>query len=387
MVASMTRPAPAAIPHLYVHFPFCAHKCPYCDFNSHARREGEIDTYIDALLAEARTWSDRLKPETIFVGGGTPTHCDADQLERYLAGLTSMIDTSALREMTVEANPGSVEPAKVAAMRRAGVDRVSMGAQSFHDHHLRTLGRVHDADDTARSVGHLRDGGMERVSLDLILATPDQTLAEQAHDVARAIELSPDHVSAYVLTFEEGTVFTKRMRQGKLPPPRPDRELEHLHLVRDALEGAGLARYEISNFARPGEESQHNLAYWRNVAWLGLGAGAHSHVDGRRWKNVDDPGSYADAASAGSAPEAWSESVSEPLRLFESLMMGLRLVDGVDLDELSTRHGIDARAAHADAIGRHVAGGFLVVDGARMRLTTEGLDVANAVIGDFYPDD
>lgn len=382
----MTRPDPAPIRHLYVHFPFCAHKCPYCDFNSHARREGETDAYIDALLAETATWSERLRPETIFVGGGTPTHCDADQLERYLTGLMAHCDTGDLREMTVEANPGSVEPAKVAAMRRAGVNRVSMGAQSFHAHHLKTLGRVHGADDTARSVGHLRDGGMERVSLDLILATPNQTLAEQEHDVRRAVDLSPDHVSAYVLTYEEGTVFTKRMRQGKLPPPRPDRELEHLHLVRDHLVDAGLTRYEISNFARAGQESEHNLAYWRNVAWLGLGAGAHSHVDGVRWKNVDDPAAYAGHVDEGRAPEAWRETMPEAIRLFESLMMGLRLVEGVDLDALAARHGIDVRMAHADAIARHEAGGFLVVDGARMRLTSEGLDVANAVIGDFYPE-
>lgn len=383
----MTRSALAPIRHLYVHFPFCAHKCPYCDFNSHARREGETDRYIDALLDEARTWRERLCPETIFVGGGTPTHCDAEQLERYLGGLVGMLDVSALREMTVEANPGSVEPDKIAAMRRVGVDRVSMGAQSFHDHHLKTLGRIHDAAAIARSVTALRAGGMPRVSLDLILATPGQTLDEQAYDVARAIELAPDHVSAYVLTYEEGTVFTKRMRQGRLPPPRPERELEHLHLVRDRLGAAGYTRYEISNFARPGEESLHNLAYWRNVMWLGLGAGAHSHVDGARWKNIDDPAGYAQAVGAGVRPEAWSESVSDALRLFESLMMGLRLVDGVDLEELSERHGIDVRAVHADAIARHEAGGFLVVDGPRMRLTDAGLDVANAVIGDFYPDD
>jgi oxygen-independent coproporphyrinogen-3 oxidase len=370
-----------------VHFPFCAHKCPYCDFNSHAHRENDTDAYIDGLLLEATTWSERLQPETIFVGGGTPTHCTPEQLERYLTGLTALFDTSALREMTVEANPGSLEPAKVAALRAAGVDRVSMGAQSFHDHHLKTLGRIHDAADTARSVSTLREGGIKRLSLDLILATPAQTLAEQTVDVEKALALAPDHLSAYVLTYEEGTVFTKRMRQGLLPAPRPDRELAHLHLVRDRLEAAGYERYEISNYARPGEQSLHNLAYWRNVEWLGLGAGAHSHVAGRRWKNVDDPAGYSALASAGEPPEEWSESVSPGLRLFESLMMGLRLVEGVDLDELERRHGIDTRVVHADAMARHVGGGFLVLAGPRLRLTAKGLDVANAVIGDLYPDE
>ncbi len=379
-------PANAALRHVYVHFPFCAHKCPYCDFNSHARRDGEIDGYIDALLAEARAWSGRVAAETIFIGGGTPTHCTAAQLERYVAALCSLLAPTPAAEVTVEANPGSVDAAKVAALVRSGVNRVSMGAQSFHDHHLKTLGRIHAAHDTERSAAVVRDGGIPRLSLDLILATPSQTLAEQAHDVQRVLALEPEHVSAYVLTYEEGTVFTKRMREGKLPPPRPERELEHLHLVRDALEAAGRARYEISNFALAGAESRHNLAYWRNADWLGLGAGAHSHVGGRRWKNVEDPAGYARAIGLQGDAPVWSEAVSPPWQLFESLMMGLRLVSGVDLDALADRYGMDVRIEHAAALARHQAAGFLRLEGSRMMLTETGLDVANAVICDFVPD-
>ena len=373
--------------HVYVHFPFCARKCPYCDFNSHARREGETDAYIDALLLEATRWADVAAPETIFVGGGTPTHCDASQLERYLSGLVAILGSERLVELTVEANPGSLTAEKVAALRRAGTHRVSMGAQSFVDRHLEALGRIHGAEDTARSVAMLREGGVPRVSLDLILAVPDQTLEEQAFDVQRAIELRPDHISAYVLTYEEGTVFTKRMRQGHLPPPRPSRELRHLHLVCERLAPAGYRRYEISNFARPGEESLHNLAYWRNVEWLGLGAGAHSHGAGRRWKNVDDPAGYATAVQAGRAPTEWTEDVGDALRLFESLMMGLRLVEGVDLDLLEARHGIDVRVEHGALLEQLEAEKLLRVAGSRLVLTTRGLDVANAVIATFYPDE
>ncbi len=378
-------PHAGPIRHVYVHFPFCAAKCPYCDFNSHARREGETDAYIDALLAEARGWADRVHAETIFVGGGTPTHCSAEQLARYIGELCTMF-AAPDAEITVEANPGSVDPAKVAALCAAGVNRVSMGAQSFHDHHLERLGRIHVAADTERSARVVRAGGIPRMSLDLILATPDQTLAEQAEDVARVLALAPDHVSAYVLTFEEGTVFTKRMRQGLLPAPRPERELAHLHLVRDGLEAAGYARYEISNFARPGEASRHNLAYWRNASWLGIGAGAHSHLSGVRWKNIDDPAVYARGVEAAGEAVVWRESVEPVWQLFESLMMGLRLVEGVDLDELTTRHGIDVSAAHDDAIARLADLGLLRRDGARLMLTPDGLDVANAVIAEFVPD-
>jgi len=379
-------PAGAMLRHVYVHFPFCARKCPYCDFNSHARRDDEIDAYIDALVAEGRAWSGRVRAETVFFGGGTPTHCSAAQLERYVGLLLDVLAPAADAEITVEANPGSVDEAKVATLRRVGVNRVSMGAQSFHDHHLATLGRIHVAADTARSAATVRAGGIPRLSLDLILAVPGQTLAEQAADVEQVLALGPEHVSGYVLTYEEGTVFTKRMRQGHLPPPRPDRELAHLHLVRDALERAGFLRYEISNFARPGAQSRHNLAYWNNADWLGLGAGAQSHSCGRRWKNVDDPRAYTEAIQGTGEAVVWHESVSPPWQLFESLMMGLRLVDGVDLDALAARYRIDVRDVNAAALAGHEAAGFLRHDGARLRLTSAGLDVANAVIGDFVPD-
>ncbi len=372
--------------HVYVHYPFCARKCPYCDFNSHARREGEVDAYIDALLGEAEAWRGLVEADTIFVGGGTPTHATAEQLERYLVGVCDVLAPRDDAEITVEANPGSVDPAKVAALRRAGVNRVSMGAQSFHAHHLQALGRIHDVDDTERSAATVKAGGIERLSLDLILAVPDQTLAEQARDIQRVLALEPEHVSAYVLTYEEGTVFTRRMRQGLLPAPKPERELAHLHLVCEQLERAGLARYEISNFARPGAESRHNLGYWRNVEWLGLGAGAHSHVGGRRWKNVDDPAGYAQRIAGDGEAHTWHEQVEPAWQLFESLMMGLRLIEGIDLDVLDARFGLDVRTEHAQALERHEASGFLVRDGARLRLTPKGLDVANAVIGDFVPD-
>jgi oxygen-independent coproporphyrinogen-3 oxidase len=372
--------------HVYVHYPFCARKCPYCDFNSHARREGEVDAYIDALLSEAEAWRGLVEADTIFVGGGTPTHATPEQLERYLVGVCDVLAPRAGAEITVEANPGSVDRAKVAAMRRAGVNRVSMGAQSFHAHHLEALGRIHDVDDTQRSAATVKAGGILRLSLDLILAVPEQTLQEQAQDVQRVLALEPEHVSAYVLTYEEGTVFTKRMRQGQLPAPKPERELAHLHLVCEQLERAGLVRYEISNFARPGAESRHNLAYWHNAEWLGIGAGAHSHVGGRRWKNVDDPAGYAQRILAGGEAHTWFEQVEPAWQVFESLMMGLRLVAGVNLRDLSARYGCDVTLEHAAALERHEAAGFLVRDGAQLRLTRKGLDVANAVLGDFVPD-
>ena len=374
------------IEHLYVHVPFCARKCPYCDFNSHAGRDGEIDAYLDALLAEAAAHARGLAPRTIFVGGGTPTHPSEAQLDRFLGGLVAGLDLSRLEEFTVEANPGTFTPGKVRALVRHGVDRVSLGVQSFDDRRLAVLGRIHDAGDAVRSVAMLREGGVRRVSLDLILATPGQTLGEQRRDVARAIALEPEHVSTYVLTFEEGTAFSKSLAEGRLPAPSDERDLAHLAEACAQLGEAGYRRYEVSNHARPGEESRHNLGYWRHRDWLGLGAGAHSHVDGVTWKNEDDPAGYARAIARTASARVFEERVDPRHALLEALMMGLRLLDeGVDLAALATRYGVDPRVEHADAIGRHVRGGTLEREGDRLRATPRGVDVLNRVLVDFVP--
>jgi oxygen-independent coproporphyrinogen-3 oxidase len=369
----------ADVAHVYVHVPFCASKCPYCDFNSHAGRDGEADAYLEALLAEAARRVTGARPRTLFVGGGTPTHLDASRLERYLVGLRDVLGGADVPEFTVEANPGTLNRAKVRALRAAGVNRVSLGVQSFHDRHLKTLGRIHGASDAVRSVEVLREGGIPRISVDLILAVPGQTLAEQERDVARAIDLDPEHVSAYVLTFEEGTAFERMLGEGRFPAPDDERELRHLHATVQRLEAAGYVRYEISNFAREGARCAHNLAYWRSADWIGLGAGAHSHRGRTRWKNVDDPAAYARRiAETGEAVE-WTETATPETALFEALMMGLRLVDGIDVDEVRRLTGIDPLERHAQAIAGHVEDGLLAQAGRRLRLTERGLDLASYV--------
>jgi len=373
----------AHVPHVYAHFPFCAQKCPYCDFNSHARREGEMDGYAEALLAEAQARAEGCQPRTIFVGGGTPTHAETPTLARYLGGLRRIVGDRNLEEFTVEANPGSLTAEKVAALADAGVTRVSLGTQSFAAATLKTLGRWHAPQDTRRSVDLLRAGGIERLSVDLILAVPGQTLEDQEQDVEGALALATEHVSAYVLTYEEGTPFTRWMREGRLPAPDDDRESAHQRLVRERLTAAGLAPYEVSNYARAGAQSRHNLGYWRNASWWGLGAGAHGHLDGRRWKNVSDPAAYARAVLAAGHAEEWNERVDARTRLFETLMMGLRLVEGVDLDVAAAVTGLDARVEHAEAIARLVRDGLLTLAGARLAPTLKGLDFSSYIARAF----
>lgn len=390
MTASLThvRDATAsdlAVPHLYVHFPFCARKCPYCDFNSHAGRDAEQAAYVGALMEEARRWRGRAALETVFIGGGTPTHVSASLLERYLDGVFEALGASSATEITIEANPGSLDREKVRVLRAMGVHRVSLGVQSFDDRHLAALGRVHVASDAVRGVELLREGGMPRFSVDLMLAVPNQTLGEQERDLARAIDLAPEHVSAYVLTFEEGTAFTKLMREGRMTPPDAERDVAHLHLACERFAAAGYGRYEISNFARPGAECRHNLAYWRNRKWLGIGAGAHSHVGDLRWKNVDDPATYTARIRSGEDPTDWSETIDPRTRLFECLMMGLRLIEGIDADAVTAYTGIDPRVLHADEFASLEAEGLLEQEGAQVRLTSRGLDVSNRILVALAP--
>lgn len=375
------------IPHVYVHLPFCANKCPYCDFNSHAGRDGEQARYGDALALEAQRWKGLVDARTVFVGGGTPTHGDSAQIERTLGGVVEALDMHNVDEFTVEANPGSLSREKVRALRRVGVNRVSLGVQSFSDARLQTLGRIHNASDAVRGIELLREGGIPRFSLDLMLAVPGQSLAEQVRDVRRALDLEPEHISAYVLTYEPGTAFYRALQEGRHAHPEAERELAHLHAVCDVLGEAGYTRYEISNFARGEAVCLHNLAYWRSADWLGLGAGAHAHVDGLRWKNIDDPAAYARAVESGAAPEAWREQVDAETRAFEMLMMGLRLPgEGVDLGHVARQSGFDVGEAWAAPIEEHASGGFIAREGDRVCLTSRGLDVANAVIATFVPE-
>jgi oxygen-independent coproporphyrinogen-3 oxidase len=373
-------PLDQPIEHLYVHLPFCARKCPYCDFNSHAGRDDEQPAYFDALLEEARRWAPHLRPRTIFVGGGTPTHGSASVLAHLFEGLQDALELEAVEEFTVEANPGSLDRSKIRLLKASGVNRMSIGVQSFDDARLEALGRIHTAADAVRSVELLREGGMPRFSLDLMLAVPGQDLAGQSRDLARALDLGPEHVSAYVLTFEEGTAFTRLMNEGRMAAPDADRELAHLQMTCARLGDAGYERYEISNFARPGAESQHNLAYWRNANWIGLGAGAHSHAHGLRWKNLDDPAAYTSRVRSGEAPEAWRERPDAAGRTNEFLLMGLRLAEGVDLARIASITGCDVQAARASQIGMLLEEGLVVASGTRLALTTRGFDLANEVI-------
>ena len=379
---------------IYVHLPYCVRKCPYCDFNTYAVTRFPEERYVAALRREAehacssQPWSGR-SVATVFFGGGTPSLFSPDSLGALLAEFDRSWGIETGAEITMEANPGSFEGSavhKLKDFRRAGINRISFGAQSFQVRHLATLGRIHSPQDTIEAVESARAAGFENLSCDLIFAIPGQTVEEWATDLRTLIALQPDHVSAYNLTYEEGTPMTGLKKAGMLTPAAEETELEMFRLARRDLAQAGYAQYEISNFARPSRQARHNLAYWTWRDYLGLGAGAHGFCGGgsgedadwgRRYSNRRIPEAYMSAGRG-----CWhdtEETLSRRMAVAEFLMVGLRLSDGIDEAELASRFQMTLKQA-APRSGEFLERGLLERSGSRVRLTDRGLEIADAVI-------
>ncbi|MCG3134303.1 MAG: Oxygen-independent coproporphyrinogen-III oxidase-like protein YqeR [Planctomycetes bacterium] len=380
---------------LYVHVPFCESKCSYCDFYSVPHDGSGRAKYVSALALEgARRRPRDFRPATTFVGGGTPTALsDADFAEMLrvvaeLAGAPRDADPQRF-EWSVECNPGSLTHAKAAMMRAAGVTRASIGVQSFDDRILRSVGRVHDAATARDAVRIARDAGIPQVSVDLLFAIPGQGMATFEADLDAAIALGTDHVSAYALLYEDGTVLERRLREGRVEPEEEDVELAMLRRAHERLGAAGFERYEISNFAKPGCACRHNINYWRNGEYLGIGASAASYLGGERRTNVASWRDYEDAVHRGHDPVASAERLAPDRAAGEEAMLRLRMREGMSLRDVSARWGIDAAELWRPVISRFTAAGLLAAHdgGDRVTLTARGLEVANGVMAEFVVPD
>jgi oxygen-independent coproporphyrinogen-3 oxidase len=367
----------------YVHVPFCAHRCAYCDFAIAVGHDDLRDPYLDALAVEIATLGRPQPVETLFVGGGTPSHLSAAQLERLLGLLLRWLPPRPGHEFSVEANPDSLDADKVKVLADHGVNRVSLGAQSFRPHLLRALGRDHSADEVPRAVERVR-ARIDRVSLDLIFGVPGQTLAEWRDDLRRALGLRPDHVATYGLTYEKGTPLWKARRSGAVRPLDEEAELSLYACAIDTLEAAGFEHYELSNFARPGARCRHNGVYWANRAYFGFGMGAARYVNGRRELNTRHLPTYRRRARAGQSPVFQVEELAPEERARETLALGLRRAEGVGRPDFLAQTGFALDALAGPAIERHVALGLLHDDGSAVRLTRPGKYVADAVIAGLY---
>lgn len=376
---------------VYLHVPFCAVRCGYCDFNTYTATElgggasqaAYAATALDEIALAARVLRDAGLParpvQTVFVGGGTPTLLPVDDLVRLLDGVRDAWGLAPGAEVTTEANPDSVTPDGLARLAAAGFTRVSFGMQSAVPHVLATLERTHDPARVPDVVRWASDAGL-RVSLDLIYGTPGESLADWRRSVESALATGVDHVSAYALVVEPGTRMAGQVRRGELTLPDEDDQAAKYELADDLLTAAGLGWYEVSNWARtPADASRHNLGYWRGDDWWGVGPGAHSHVGGTRWWNVKHPRAYADRLAAGRSPAAGRETVDTATARLERVMLGVRIAEGLPLDDLDAT----ARAAVAGLVadGLVDARAALGADGPRrVLLTRRGRLLADAVV-------
>jgi len=363
----------------YIHVPFCAHHCGYCDFAVATGQDDLIDRYIDAIAAELSTLGTPQRVETLFLGGGTPTYLSPSQLERLLSEVNRWLPLAADGEFSVEANPGTLDEAKIGVLADHGVNRVSLGAQSFHPRLLDVLERDHAPADVPLAVDRVRRR-IARVSLDLIFGVPGQTLEEWQTDLDRALALGPEHLSTYGLTYEKGTRLWKQRQQGLVHALDEKTELElYAHGI-DVLEAAGYEHYEISSFARPGGRCRHNQVYWANEAYFGFGMGAARYVAGRREINTRDLRGYIQRATAGEPTSFQSEALDPEERARETLALGLRRAEGIDRGRFRAQTGFELDILAGEAIDRHVELGLLEDDGKSVRLTRAGKYVADSVI-------
>jgi oxygen-independent coproporphyrinogen III oxidase len=377
---------------LYIHIPWCHSKCPYCDFNSHAAAVWPEDEYVRALIAEMErraidpAWNGN-SLRTIFIGGGTPSLFDPKSIGRILDAAQRLFGFEPDIEISLEANPGTVDFTKLAGMRAAGVNRISFGAQSFNPATLKFLGRIHSAEETREAARAAHRAGFERLNLDLIFAVPGQTVNDVRNDIAEVVALGPDHISAYNLTFEEGTAFFAEMKRGRITPLPNDDQAAMYELVRDELPRCGFPMYEISNYAQPGHQARHNLTYWRGQSYLGIGAGAHSFARdgpcGRRWWNERMPARYSTAALAGGLAEAGSETVDAAIAAGEFVFLNLRLREGFALTDFEARFGVTFDTQFGTQAADLFDAGLLLRENGRIRLSDRGLELADSVFAEF----
>ncbi|MCW2799244.1 MAG: coproporphyrinogen oxidase [Aeromicrobium sp.] len=366
---------------MYVHVPFCSVRCGYCDFNTYtadelgegATRASYADTAISEIELAAGTLDDAPPVETVFFGGGTPTQLPSDDLVRMLGAIRGNFGLVEDVEVTTEANPDSVTPESLATLRDGGFTRISFGVQSAVPHVLATLDRTHNPANVPQAVRWAREAGFEQLSVDLIYGTPGESMADWRASVEQAIELEPDHISAYALIVEQGTAFARKVKRGEVVMPDDDETADKYLLADELFSAAGLQWYELSNWARDeAAQCRHNVLYWESANWWGVGPGAHSHIDGERWWNVKHPAAYAQRLTAGESPRHDGETIDTATAHVERIMLETRLRSGLALDALS----VGARSSVSDLASR----GLVDLAGDRLVLTRSGRLLADAVV-------
>ena len=404
---------------IYVHIPFCVRKCIYCDFNSYAGCSDEtVNGYFSALEKEARLLKELaeqgqkekavpvplqetrvslekqlkryaaevLPADSLFIGGGTPSLADPLYIERLL----SILPLSAEAEVTIEANPGTLTPEKLSVYRKAGINRLSLGVQSFNDRELSFLGRIHDAKEAVSSFQAARTAGFDNISLDLMFGFPGQTMLSWKETLRKAVDLEPEHLSFYSLQIEEGTPLYRMFRNDEIDQLSDEADREMYHYAVRFLTEKGYRLYEISNASRQGRECRHNLKYWTMVPYFGIGAGSHSWLNGIRYASPGELGAYHSLVEEMAAEGLYFEKRGEALyrntpedSMSDHMFTGLRLREGVDLREFARRYQVDPEEKYRDAIQKHLMDGTMVMEQGRLKFTEKGIDLSSYILIDF----
>lgn len=374
------------LPGIYLHIPFCLSKCAYCAFVSYPLHNFAPDIYLAALYREIDFWSARCADEqfaSIFIGGGTPTILPNDDLATLLTRLQEKFTISAGAEITIETNPNTIDQQKAATLRQAGVNRLSIGIQSLDDRTLHLINRTHTAEEGRRALQIARRAGFDNINLDLIFGLPEQTIGQWRTTLEEAITLDPEHLAIYQLSIDPGARFAEQVAKGELQLPDEDQEAEMYEDTVRIIAHSSYQRYEISNYAKPGKHCRHNLLYWQNESYLGLGAGAVSFRSGLRIRNTPDPTLYGQRLQGGEPPWLESESLPREVSFRETVIMGLRLLEGVDLDLLTERFGIDAREYYGETLEKLLDNKLVEIVNDRLKLTAAALPVANQVLSEL----
>ncbi|HEO2305148.1 TPA: oxygen-independent coproporphyrinogen III oxidase [Streptococcus agalactiae] len=365
----------------YVHIPFCTQICYYCDFSKVFIKNQPVDAYLQALIREFRSY-DITELRTLYIGGGTPTSISAVQLDYLLTELIRDLNLNTLEEFTIEANPGDLTVDKIEVLQKSAVNRVSLGVQTFNDKHLKRIGRSHNEAQIYSTIDALKTAGFQNISIDLIYALPGQTMDDVRSNVAKALSLNIPHLSLYSLILEHHTVFMNKMRRGKLHLPTEDLEAEMFEYIISEMERNGFEHYEISNFTKPGFESRHNLMYWDNVEYYGVGAGASGYLDGIRYRNRGPIQHYLKGVSEGNARLS-EEVLSKNEMMEEELFLGLRKKEGVSIGKFEQKFGTSFEKRYGQIVQELQSDGLLKENNGFIQMTKKGLFLGDTVAEKF----
>lgn len=371
---------------LYIHIPFCKAKCNYCDFNSYAGAEKYIAQYFDALKREMLLYSEKLKDykiRTVFIGGGTPSLVDTRYLYETINSLRQYFNVEKGCETSIETNPGTLSYEKLLSYKALGINRLSIGLQAWQNELLGELGRIHCREEFSENFKLARKAGFKNINVDLIFGIPGQKLGDWAETIANIVKLEPEHVSCYSLKIEEDTVYGRKLEEGLLVSVDDELDRKMYYIAIDKLTGNKYRHYEISNFAKPGYECRHNLVYWKAERYIGLGAGAHSYFEGKRYNNCTHIESYVKSLLSGKIPEEDVQEIDKMEEISEFLILGLRLVEGISAGEFKARFHEDMFDLFGEKIKKLLKKELMEKDGDRIRLTNYGLDTANQVFAEF----